>query len=268
MIDLCRLHWLTSGNPDSPAILFLHGFLGSGLDWEEIICGLSDEFYCVAPDLPGHGRTAKSPNPEAYSMRGAAEALQVTLDELRIANPALVGYSMGGRLALHLGMTHPQRWNRIVIESASPGIESALEHAKRKKMDEKKAKQLETIEFEVFLQEWYEQPLFQSLKKDRVRFDRLLERRKINDPAELAKSLRGMSAGVQPPLWHELQRFDIPLLVIAGDGDTKYRKIAKKMARSCKKASLALVDGTWHNVHEENPKEYTTLLRQFLTETI
>lgn len=268
MIDLCRLHCLTSGNPDSPAILFLHGFLGSRLDWEEIIYGLSDEFYCVAPDLPGHGQTAKSPNPEAYSMRSAAEALQVTLDELRIANSALVGYSMGGRLALHLGMTYPQRWNHLVIESASPGIESALEQAKRKQMDEKKAKELESMEFEVFLQEWYEQPLFQSLKKDRARFDRLLERRKLNDPAELAKSLRGMGAGVQPPLWHELPRLDIPLLVIAGDGDMKYRKIAKKMARSCEQASLAVVSGTGHNVHEENPEEYTTLLRQFLTETI
>jgi 2-succinyl-6-hydroxy-2,4-cyclohexadiene-1-carboxylate synthase len=77
-----------------------------------------------------------------------------------------------------------------------------------------------------------------------------------------------MGVGVQPPLWHELPQLDIPLLVIAGDGDTKYRKIAKKMADSCKKAFLAVVLGTGHNVHEEDSKEYTKLLRQFLTETI
>jgi 2-succinyl-6-hydroxy-2,4-cyclohexadiene-1-carboxylate synthase len=163
MTDLCRLHWITSGNTDHPAIVFLHGFLGSGLDWEEIIRGLSDKFYCLAPDLPGHGRTAKSPNPEPYSMRGAAEAVHVGLDELRIAQSSLVGYSLGGRLALHLGTTHPRRWNRLVIESASPGIESVLEQAKRREMDEKKAQELESMQFEVFLQEWYDQPLFQYL---------------------------------------------------------------------------------------------------------
>lgn len=124
------------------------------------------------------------------------------------------------------------------------------------------------MQFEVFLQEWYDQPLFQSLKKDRARFDRLMERRKRNDPAELAKSLRGMGAGVQPPLWHELRRLDIPLLVIAGDGDAKYREIAREMARSCKNAASAVVDGTGHNVHEEDPKAYTKLLRQFLTDAI
>lgn len=260
-----KLHCLTSGNSSSPAIVFLHGFLGSSSDWEEILSDFSEEFYCVAPDLPGHGQTAKSSNPEAYSMRGGAAAIQNTMDRLGVANCALVGYSMGGRLALYLAMTCPQRWTRLVIESASPGIEDFSERAKRQELDEKKAQELEAGNIDAFLQSWYEQPLFESLKRNSARFSRLLERRRSNDPAELAISLRGMGAGVQPSLWNELPRLKTPLLVMAGEQDAKYRQIAEKILRSSKEAFLAVVPGSGHNAHVENPVEYTKVLRQFLT---
>ncbi len=266
MTDLCRLHYLTSGNPGSPAVLFLHGFLGAGSDWEETISALSEEFYCVAPDLPGHGQTTKSSNPKAYSMNGAARALQATLDELRIAQCAVVGYSMGGRLTLYLAALHPERWTRVVVESASPGIENPSERAERQRLDEKKAEELEKGDFEAFLQSWYQQPLFESLKRDRARFQRLLGQRKNNDPLELAKSLRGMSTGAQPSLWNKLPQLEVPLLVMAGEYDTKYRQIGERLAGLCKKASFTTVSNAGHNVHVENRKEFIKQLRHFLTE--
>lgn len=266
MPDLCRLHYRSSGKPNFPAILFLHGFLGSGSDWQEIISVLPKDLHCVAPDLPGHGQTTKSSDPEAYSMSGTANAIEAMLDALKIGRCALVGYSMGGRLALYLALTRPQRWTRLVIESASPGIEDPLERDERRELDEKQAGKLQNEGVKAFLQSWYEQPLFKSLKRDKARFRELLERREMNDPVELVKSLRAMSAGVQPPLWDKLPQLGIPLLLIAGDQDAKYQQIAQRMASQCKDASLALVANAGHNVHVENPIEYAKLLRQFLAD--
>jgi len=264
MTDLCRLHYLTAGNSSSPAVVFLHGFLGSGSDWEEIIAVLSKDFYCVTLDLPGHGQTKRNSNPDAYSIKGTAKALQATLDKLGIAQCALVGYSMGGRLALYLAIMHPRRWTRIVTESASPGIEGVAERAERQKLDNKRAEELKRGDFEGFLQSWYQQPLFESLKRDRARFDRLLERRRSNNPMELAKSLKGMSAGIQPSLWSSLPQLEIPLLVVTGEHDVKYPALAKEMARLCKTASLATVADAGHNAHAEKPAQYAQQLQQFL----
>jgi 2-succinyl-6-hydroxy-2,4-cyclohexadiene-1-carboxylate synthase len=264
MTDFGTLHYLTAGNPSLPAVVFLHGFLGSGSDWDEIIAVLSKEFYCVAPDLPGHGQTKGNSNPDAYSISGSANAVEATLDKSGITQCALVGYSMGGRLALYIALTHPQRWTRIVVESASPGIEGVAERAERQELDHKRAEELEKSDFEAFLESWYRQPLFESLKRDRARFDRLLERRRSNNPIELAKSLKGMSTGVQPSLWGSLPQLKMPLLVMSGELDPKYRQLGAEMSRLCQKAILTIVADAGHNAHAERPAEYAQQLGQFL----
>ena len=90
------LGYTVSGDRRRPAILFLHGFMGSGADWAETISALEERFYCVAPDLPGHGRSLGLP-PEDYTIEGATRTLLDLLDGLEISRAALVGYSMGGR---------------------------------------------------------------------------------------------------------------------------------------------------------------------------
>ena len=128
-------------------------------------------------------------------MEGTARAVVRTLDELEARRPVIVGYSMGGRLALYLALRYPERCTGLFLESASPGLESAGEREARRDADEEKAKRLESGDFENFLRDWYRQPLFAPLAREERLLWRTIEARRRNDPSELARSLRGMGTG-------------------------------------------------------------------------
>ena len=191
MADPYRLHYEVrggGGNPDTP-LLFLHGFLGSGRDWAETAEAFPD-YPCVLVDLPGHGLSAGCPT-RLHPMPLAALALLTVLDRLDIEQCVPVGYSMGGRLALWLALSHPRRCRGLVLESASPGIDSERERKRRRKWDESKALRLERQGLHDFLEEWYRQPLFHSIRRNGTRFAAMMERRRRGDPAALAR-VRGL----------------------------------------------------------------------------
>lgn len=260
-----KLHHLKQGDPEKPVLLFLHGFMGSCTDWEEVIDPFSNEFHCIAVDLPGHGQSLGFERGKEYTFEGASRLILNTIDTLGIQNSTLIGYSMGGRLALHMALRYPARWNKVVIESASPGFKKASDRHARARRDEFLAQQLEENDFQEFLQAWYSEPLFASLANDSEQFQALLAKRSQNNPKELAKVLRGMGAGIQSPLWRELPQLEIPLLMIAGEDDARYRRIAVAIQNLCKRAQIAIVRGAGHNVHLEKPKEYVQIVRQFLS---
>ncbi len=103
--------------------------------------------------------------------------------------------------------------------------------------------------------------MFESLREHGGRFTELLERRRRNNPRELARVLRGMGTGVQPSLWDALPDMDVPTLVVAGEHDAKYRALAESMRANMPRAAVAVMPGAGHNVHFEKPADYTTLLR-------
>lgn len=238
--------------------------MGSQLDWKETIELLQTDYHCLALDLPGHGRTGRCPDPEAYTMTGAARMVAAMMNEKRIQSCTLIGYSMGSRLALHMAIHYTDRCSALVMESGSPGIQSAVERDVRRALDEKRAHELENSDFESFLRSWYKQPLFESLKRDPVLFEQILERRRKNDPVELAKSLRGMGPGDQPALWQDLPHLETPLLILVGEMDLKYKRIAQEMKSLCPKARLELVPDTGHNIHAETTGEVVEALKRFL----
>ncbi len=227
---------------------------------------LRPDYYCLALDLPGHGETGRCPDLEAYTMEGATRMVAEMLDERRVQGCVLIGYSMGSRLALHMAIHYDDRCSGLVMESGSPGIHSAGEREERRGLDEKRAQELEKGNFESFLRSWYNQPLFESLKRDPVIFEQILERRRNNDPAELARSLRGMGPGGHLPHWQDLSHLRTPLLILAGEMDLKYKRTAQEMAALCPQARLVLVPDTGHNIHSENAGEYVLALRKFLTD--
>lgn len=263
MSDACRLHYEVRGPTRGPALLLLHGFMGSLEDWKETAAALSG-FCCIMPDLPGHGRTPVCGAAYHYTMDGACAALVRLADDLGVRTVTPIGYSMGGRLALYLALEYPERCERLVMESASPGLAARHERAQRRRWDEARAFELEHWEFSRFLRAWYEQPLFETLTRDRDRFLELLERRRRNDPSGLARSMRGMGAGAQPSLWPALARLDLPLLGISGALDAKYGKIMEDMIRVSKKGRHRVIPGAGHNVHYENPENYARVLQEFL----
>ena len=154
MAEPNRLQYELSENDGAtdkaPALMFLHGFTGSGRDWTETVEALPD-CRCILVDLPGHGRSAGCP-PDLYPMPRAALALLAVLDDLGVGQCIPVGYSMGGRLALYLALTHPDRCLALVVESGSPGLASKQERESRRQWDESKASELERQGLYAFLQ--------------------------------------------------------------------------------------------------------------------
>jgi len=255
-------------NPDKPFIIFLHGFMGNIDEFDEAIKLLSNEFSYLTIDLPGHGKTQVFGEEEYYTMPNTAHALINLLDELKIAKCFLVGYSMGGRLALYLALHFPERFHKVVLESASPGLPTEAEELERIKLDKQIARKLtislEKSDFVAFLSNWYNQPIFGYIK-NHPEYDRMVESRLQNNPQELAKSLRFMGTGCQPSLWENLKNNKIPMLLLAGEYDEKFISINTEMAKLCKLAQIKIISSAGHNIHFENPLAFVENIKSFLS---
>src|SRR5918997_4744464 len=258
------LHHVAAGDAGYPAVVFLHGFLGSSVDWRRAITVFEGRHRCIAVDLPGHGASLGMP-PDRYTMEGAAQSVLDILDATGTHRATMVGYSMGGRLALYLALRHPDRCAGLFLESASPGLEDAGERAARRRADEQKAQRLEGGDLRGFLEDWYRQPLFAPLARDRDLLRRTIEDKMRNSPTGLASSLRGMGTGSQPSLWAELPGLRVPALSVAGGLDEKFVGISRRMASLAPTMRPAVVPGAGHNVHAEVPEAYLSLLRDFLS---
>jgi len=248
-----------------PPVVLLHGFLGSGEDWRALRTGLSPTFRCICPDLPGHGDGGA---PEGQGLEETSDDLVGHFDDWRNARGGLVGYSMGGRLALLMALRHPSRLACLVLESASPGLKTEEERQARMRHDRDLAMRLEQAVrtpagFRDFLRAWYDQPLFASLHDHEGLVERLIESRRRS--AALAEALRVFGTGAQPSLWEALSEHRIPTLLIVGERDRKYRFLAEEMAERCPAMAMEVFANCGHNVHLEHPDGYTTAVRSFLS---
>lgn len=259
-----RFHYEVQGDRHQPILLFLHGFMGDWRDFAPIVQALSDRFCCLAVDLPGHGKTIVTGNDEQYGMKPTAAALVAWLDRLQISRCGLVGYSMGGRLALYLALHFPDRFPRVVLESASPGLKTDRERQARLQRDRALVAQL-IADFPQFLEFWYQQPLFASLRQH-PNFATILKRRSQNQPIELAKSLCALNTGKQPSLWHLLERHRQPLLLLVGENDHKFCTINQEMAACCPTVRLTIVPQSGHVIHCEQPDKFTEQITTFFSE--
>ena len=258
------LHAEIHGPAEAPPVVLLHGFMGRAADWHPIIDRLGDGFRCLALDLPGHGRSTGLPD-EAYTMPGAADAVRETLAGLGVGPCALVGYSMGGRLALLTALRHPGLVRRLVLESASPGLEDVEERRARQEVDEGRAREIEGGDFRAFLEAWYRSPLFATLANHDLTAALVADRLAHNDPAELAKALRGMSPGGQPPLWERLPDLHVSTLALAGALDGAYVELAERMKLARDGIHTATLADAGHNLHAERPDAVADVLRSFLS---
>jgi 2-succinyl-6-hydroxy-2,4-cyclohexadiene-1-carboxylate synthase len=258
------LHYYSAGNPEQPCVIFFHGFLGSGLDWEEIIERLSSEFYCLAIDLPGHGKTLVHGSIADYSMESFAGFFTKFVKSSRVITPSLVGYSMGGRLTMFLTISVQKLWSAAVFESATPGLRNEKQRVERQTKDNKIAKRIEKENLEDFLADWYQQPLFHTLVKSK-NYTSMVNRRLNNSPEELSKSLRMMGVGVQPSLWNACRTINIPILLLAGEFDRKFSNIIRDMNSLNSEFNVQIIQKAGHNVHSEEPDGFYEQLYKFLT---
>ena len=248
-----------------PGLLLLHGFTGSSATWAAFLPEWSTQYQVLAPDLIGHGQSAAPTDPARYTLEEAVDDLLALLDTLGIDQCIVLGYSLGGRLALTFAVHAPARVSALILESTSPGIADPSERAARKAQDEALAAMIEERGIAWFVEYWEQQPLFASQARlpaavrARIRAERLAQR-----PSGLADSLRGMGTGVMTPLWDHLPQLDLPVLLIVGAFDTKYVTIGQSMAAQLPHAELVIVPDAGHAVHVEQPEIFQNLVSTFL----
>ncbi|OED37698.1 2-succinyl-6-hydroxy-2,4-cyclohexadiene-1-carboxylate synthase [PVC group bacterium (ex Bugula neritina AB1)] len=253
------------GEPSRPLLILLHGFLANKEDWEGIIPHLIDTYYCLAIDLPGHGDTPMIKN-QNDSLPNAAMFVNRFLDEKNIQQCDLLGYSMGGRLALQVLLQRPERFSRLILEGSCPGLKTEEGRLERVKNDGYIAKQIEK-EKDVFLKyllKWYQQPFFKSIKRKADLFEKFLELRLKNDPLQVAESLRCLGTGAQPSLWENLKDIKSDTCLIVGCEDDKFLTFCKEMATIIPSCELYIVEKCGHNVHVEQPEKHVKILKNFL----
>lgn len=249
-----------------PPVLLLHGFTGSVEAWgEALLEGLACRHRVLAVDLHGHGRSDAPTDPDRLDVRRVVDDLAEILDASGAPRAAWVGYSMGGRVALAAGALRPGRIERLVLESASPGLATAEERRLRREQDDARATSLESEGLEAFVDRWMALPLFatqQRLPPDVREAER--RRRLANRPAALATSLRGMGTGRQPSFWDSLAAIRTPTLLLTGEEDPKFRTVADAMADRLPDARRKDVAGAGHAVHLEAPEAWLEAVLSFL----
>jgi 2-succinyl-6-hydroxy-2,4-cyclohexadiene-1-carboxylate synthase len=235
-----------------PRVVLVHGFTQTGRSWGVIAAGLARDHEVVLVDAPGHGRSAGI-------RAGLWEGARLIGDA---GGPAhYVGYSMGGRFCLHLALDRAELVERLVLVGATAGIEDGHERSERRKAESEWAALVEDEGIERFLDRWLAGPLFSHLTDEQAGRDARLE----NTAGGLASSLRLAGTGTQEPLWDRLPELTMPVLLVVGEQDEKFRTIAGRMASAIgPNASVEVVAGAGHAVHLERPHAFIDVVSAFL----
>jgi 2-succinyl-6-hydroxy-2,4-cyclohexadiene-1-carboxylate synthase len=228
------------------SVVLLHGFSGTRRTWDGVSAALEGERYRpLALDLPGHGDAADAERPITFA-RCIADVLARSPQRF-----VLCGYSLGGRVALHVALAAPERVSRLVLVSCSAGISGDAERAERRRADRALADELERLPFADFIERWRAQPLFACEPPEVGALARADQRR--NRPNSLAAVLRGIGTGEMQPLWDRLGELSMPVTVIVGERDQKFRGLGRRMVELLPDAELVVLAGG-HGLPLENPQ--------------
>lgn len=239
-------------------IVALHGFTGQGGDFDPLRSFLPPDTSLTAPDLPGHGSKSLLKDLSAYSLPAHLAAIAEAATEPQVT---LLGYSMGGRLALHWAIAHPERIRRLILIGASPGLATPEERDERRLGDATLAEFIRTRGLEAFFKYWHNQTFFQTMMHlPKEQLDPLLARRFQNDPEGLALSLENIGTGTLPSLWHRLKEIRFPVDLVTGEHDVKFTRLAHEMGAHLPKARHSLIEAAGHAVHLEKPSDLAMLL--------
>jgi len=252
-----------------PTLVMLHGFTGSAAGWGSHLEALAASgWQVIALDLPGHGRSDAPGDAQCYTIESCQRYILATLQELGVnrGEAVLLGYSMGGRIALYTAFSGFFR--ALILESASPGLEDQASREQRRFSDEALAASIERDGVQAFIDRWEKLPLFASQNTLSPEARDALRRQRLHNRASgLAQSLRGTGTGVQPSLHVRLPTLRIPVMLIAGELDTKFTAIARSMAQALPQSQLCIVPGAGHAVHLERPEEFDSIVEEFLIHT-
>lgn len=240
-------------------LLFLHGFTQTHHHWHtcaQLMASLlDDDPTLLFVDLPGHGLSRD----DRLTIEQAAPQL-VTL----AGRGTYVGYSMGARHALAAACAGVPEIERLVLVSGTAGLADPAERDARIAEDEAKARHLEQIGVDAFVDEWLSQPMFAGLAASDADADVDRRHRLRNTVEGLAASLRLAGTGAQEPMWDALAGVQIPVLVLAGERDRKFTDIGRRMTSGLPNATFAAIPNAGHAAHAEQPESTAALVAGWL----
>ena len=264
-----KLHVKTVGSLSLPTVVLLHGFTGTSSTWTDVSALLAGKYRVVAVDLTGHGKTANPSDPSRYAMAEQVADLEALFGEMKLADFTLVGYSMGGRIALAYTLQYPHRVTSLILESASPGLKTEMERNERKKEDALLANRIQQDGIPAFIEFWEEIPLFTSQKKMSLEKQREVRKERLGqNTVGLANSLLGIGTGSQPSYWGELSSIQVPVLLITGEIDRKFVFIAREMNEILTLANHMTIKDVGHAIHVEKPTLFATMVEEHINKVI
>ncbi|WP_428943584.1 2-succinyl-6-hydroxy-2,4-cyclohexadiene-1-carboxylate synthase [Pantoea sp. FN060301] len=253
-----RLHarWQRGQESSRPALVWLHGFLGSGDEWRAIQPHFS-EWPQLSLDLPGHGGSSAS---RVEGFEALSGAIVRTLHRYQIQRYWLIGYSLGGRVALsHACQPDRDGLSGVIVEGAHPGLSCESERRERGESDARWARLFRQQPLLKTLDRWYRQPVFNDLSEDERQETIALRRQ--NHPDALAAMLLATSLSRQPDLTAALRQLRLPVHAICGERDAKFLHLTQRAALPCH-----VIPRAGHNAHRANPQAFAAQLRQILTQ--
>ena len=232
--------------------VFLHGFTQTSRSWDPYVALLDQSTPMLRVDMPGHGRST-------HIRADLPATADLIAAQCGLAD--YIGYSMGGRVALHVALQHPQCVRRLVLISATAGIANPDERQKRRSDDAVLADSIKDLGVPQFINQWLAQPLFSRLPTSQAD----VSDRCRNTVEGLAQSLRDSGTGSQESLWERLHELTMPVLLIVGEEDVKFCKIAHEMkALIGDNARLEMIAEAGHTVHLEQSQQVAELFSGFL----
>lgn len=251
--------YYTSSAPSKPVLVFLHGLLGCGDDWQTVVEQLP-EFNRLLIDLPGHGN---STDITASSSHNCCKLIEQTIKQAlqqqnNLDAPLLiVGYSMGARLAMVSLANHVLSSLNIVgyiLEGGHFGLTDSNEKQQRLKHDTEWANRFSKQPIEQVLSSWYRQTVFSSLNDAQRQV--LIEKRRHNRGEYIADMLTATSLAKQDYLLPKLTQYSNKLHYVCGENDSKFFQLADSSG-----LNYSVIKGAGHNSHKEQPKAFAQLVR-------
>ncbi len=258
------------GDSKKPALVLLHGFLGDKQDWQALMPQLSQHFYCICLDLPGHGDSHELENSLEFNHSAhsgfirTAQQIKYTLAALNIRQFHLLGYSLGGRIALHLMQLMPDNILSITLESCHPGLTDESQKQQRLINDTQWDQRLQTLTIIEFLSQWYQQGVFAELSTSQR--DALIKRRSHNKVDTLRSIYLATSLAKQQDLWLLPNKTKHQWHYFVGKQDEKFTALAERWQQQTNISVHSFADAG-HNVHLASPAQFChTLIHLLLQE--